>query len=114
MRVNHIISLLKILIDLCSIKHCIATENIFLVIVYSLLVAYGNNCFKINGKQKIKIDSKAEIVKFKNFARKIKSPFIIDADFEIFQCPKTMESKIQMRHIQITFKIKFFVVMVTN
>ena len=39
------------------------------------------DCFKINGKQMIKLPKKDEYVKFKNFERKIKSPFMIYADF---------------------------------
>ena len=34
-------------------------------------------CFKINGKQTIKMPQKGECIKFKSFERKIKSPFII-------------------------------------
>ena len=37
--------------------------------------------FKINGKQRIKMPKKDEYVRFKNFGRKIKSPFMIFADF---------------------------------
>ena len=40
------------------------------------------DCLKINGKQTIKMPKKGGYVKFKNFERKIKSPFIIYADFE--------------------------------
>ena len=38
-------------------------------------------CFKFNGKKIIKMPKKGEYVKFKNFKRKIKSPFMIYADF---------------------------------
>ena len=41
-----------------------------------------NDCFEINGKQAIKMPKKGEYVKFKNFERKIKSVFMIYADFE--------------------------------
>ena len=40
------------------------------------------DCFKVNSKQKIIIPKKDEYVKFKNYERKMKSPFIIYADFE--------------------------------
>ena len=40
--------------------------------------------FRINGKQRIIMLKKGEYVKFKNYERKIKSSFIIDADFESF------------------------------
>ena len=38
--------------------------------------------FKINGKQKIIIPKRGKYIKFKNYKRKIKSPFMIYADFE--------------------------------
>ena len=41
-----------------------------------------NDCFKINGKQRIITPKNGEYVKFKNYERKIKSPFIIYADFQ--------------------------------
>ena len=39
-------------------------------------------CFKINGKQRIIMPKKGEFVKFRNYERKKKSPFIIYAAFE--------------------------------
>ena len=39
-------------------------------------------CFKIKGKQKIIMPKKGEYVQFENLERKIKSPYIIYADFE--------------------------------
>ena len=47
-----------------------------------LLKYHIKHCFKINGKQKIKMPKKGEYVKFKNYKRKIKSPFTICADLE--------------------------------
>ena len=44
--------------------------------------------FKINGKQIIEMAKKSEAVKFKNYTRKIKSPFMIYADFESNLLPK--------------------------
>ena len=46
------------------------------------------DCLKINAKQRIKIPKKGEYVKFKNFERKIKSPFMIYADFEYTLVPE--------------------------
>ena len=46
------------------------------------------DCFKINGKQTIKMPKKGEYVKFKNFERKIKSPLMIYADFESILAPE--------------------------
>ena len=44
--------------------------------------------FEINGKQTTKMPKKGEYVKFKNFGRKIKSPFMIYKDFEIILVPE--------------------------
>ena len=41
-----------------------------------------DDCFKINGKKMVKMAKNWETVKFKNYTRKIKSPFMIYADFE--------------------------------
>ena len=40
------------------------------------------DCFKINAKQNIIMPKKVEYIKFENHERKIKSSFIIYADFE--------------------------------
>ena len=40
-----------------------------------------NHCFKINGKKMITKSKKGEYVRFKNYEREIKSPFMIYADF---------------------------------
>ena len=47
-----------------------------------ILKRHIKDCFKINGKQRIITPKKGESVKFKNYERKIKPPFIIYADFE--------------------------------
>ena len=65
----------------------ITKENIFVVIVYKLLVQ------KINGKQRIIMPKKGEYIKFKNFERLIKSPFIIYADFESILVPENNEKQ---------------------
>ena len=39
------------------------------------------DCFKINGKQKIIMPKKGKYIKFKNYERKLKSPFIIKCRF---------------------------------
>ena len=58
----------------CYCLHAFITEQI--------LKRHIKDCFKINGKQTIKMPNKGEYVKFKNFGRKIKSPFMINPDFE--------------------------------
>ena len=50
--------------------------------------------FNINGKQRIKIPKKSEYVKFKNYERKITSPFMIYADFESIQVPEDNRKQI--------------------
>ena len=53
-----------------------------------ILKRHIKDCFKINGKQRIIIPKKGKYVKFKNFERKIKSPFMIYADFESILGPE--------------------------
>ena len=62
-----------------------------------------NDCFKINGKQMIQVAKKGEYVKIKNYERKIKSPFIIYADFKSILVP-VMKGKIQINLIQANIK----------
>ena len=47
-----------------------------------ILKLHIKDFFKIDSKLTIKMPKKGEYVKFKNFERKIKSPFMIYADFE--------------------------------
>ena len=64
-------------------------QNLFFVISHRLLTQKrylkdnANDCFKTNDKQIIKMPKEDKIVGFKNYKRKIKSPFMICADFEI-------------------------------
>ena len=44
--------------------------------------------FKTNGKQRIIMTKNGEYVKFKNYERKIKSPFIIYVNFESILAPE--------------------------
>ena len=75
------------------IIHYTAEKNIF-VVVYRLLStadilkSHFNDYFKINGKQMIKMPKIGEYVRLKNYKRKIKSPFMIYADFESISLPK--------------------------
>ena len=66
----------KFLINLCMIMHCVLKENIFAIIISRLLVQekYENvkNCFRINGKQMIKMFERGQYLKFRNFERKLK------------------------------------------
>ena len=77
--------LINISIQSCVTIHYIVEEIIFLLLFTCF--HYRRNfkasyCFNINGKQKIIMPKKGEYVKFKNFERKIESPFMIYADFE--------------------------------
>ena len=90
----------KILILSGMIILSIVKENIFVVIVYKvfsseeILKIHIKDCFKINGKQRIIMPKKGEFVKFKNYERKIKSPFMIYADFESILVPENNEKQI--------------------
>ena len=57
-------------------------------VVEEIVNCHIKDCFKINGKQTIKMPKKSKYVKFKNFERKIKSLFMICADFESILVPK--------------------------
>ena len=50
--------------------------------IEEILKPHIKNCFKINSKQRIIMPKKGEYVKFRNYEREIKSPFIIHADFQ--------------------------------
>ena len=53
-----------------------------------ILKQHIKDCFKINGKQIIKMPKKGEYCKFKYYERKRKSPFIIYADFGSILVPE--------------------------
>ena len=53
-------------------------------ITAEILKPHIKDCYKTNGKEAIKMPKKGEFVKFKNFQRKIKSPFMIYADLKVF------------------------------
>ena len=57
-------------------------------ITKEILKRHIKDCFKINDKQRIVMPEKGEYVKFKNFERTIKSPFMIYADFESILVPE--------------------------
>ena len=50
--------------------------------IAAVLKCHIKDFFKINGKQRIKMPKKGEYGKFKNYERKIKSPFMIYLHFE--------------------------------
>ena len=63
----------------CYCLHAFITEE--------LLRCHIKDCFEINVKRMIKMPKKGEYVKFKNFERKMKSPFMIYANFESILVP---------------------------
>ena len=67
-------------IRLCMIIHYISEGNIF-AITEEILKCHIKDWFKINANQTIKMTKKGKYVKFKNSERKIKSSFMIYADF---------------------------------
>ena len=66
--------------------HC--EENIFSFSTEEILKRHIKDCFKINSKQTIIMPKKGDYVKFKNYERKIQSPFIFYADFESLLVPQ--------------------------
>ena len=79
-----------------------------------ILKRHIKDCFKIDGKQGIKMPKNGEYLKLKNFERKIKAPFMTYADFENILVPEKMESKIQMSLIQTNIKNILLAVMAIN
>ena len=67
----------------CMIIHCLQVFR-----KPEKLKCHIKDCFKINSKQTIKMSKKGVCVKFKNIERKIKSPFMIYADFESILVPE--------------------------
>ena len=47
-----------------------------------------DDCLNVNGKQITKMSVEGEYVRFKNYKRNIKSPFMIYADFESILVPE--------------------------
>ena len=65
----------------CGKKHfCCYCLKVFSI--EEILKRHIKDCFKTNGKQNIIIPKQGEFIKCKNYERKIKSPFLIYAEFE--------------------------------
>ena len=54
---------------------------LYAFVTEEILKRHIKDCFEINNKQSIIMSKKGEYVKFKNFERKIKSPFMTYAVF---------------------------------
>ena len=76
-----------------------------------ILKHHTKDCFKINSNQKNIMPKKGDYVKFKNYERKINSPFIIYADFEsiLVQTKRVLKSL-----VQTNIKNIFLAVIVVN
>ena len=57
-----------------------------------ILKCHVNDCFKVNGKQRIRMAKKS--VRFKNYERKIKSPFMNYANLESVLVPEESGAKL--------------------
>ena len=90
----------------CYCLHACISEEI--------LKRYIKDCFKINGKQKIKISKNGEQVKFKNFERKRKLPFTIYADFESTLLPEDNVKQNSNESYTNKYQNMLFVVIVIN
>ena len=71
------------------------------------------DCFKVIDKQRCPIPTKDEYVKFRNYKRKEKLPFIIYACFESIQVPE-VNVKIQKSLLQTNTKSILLAVMAIN
>ena len=58
---------------------CLRTFN-----TAKIIKSHIKDCFKINGKQRLIMPTNDEFVKFENYERKIKLPFVIYADLKAF------------------------------
>ena len=80
--------------DQCMTIHYIAEKKHFCCYCFHAFITeetlkrHIKKWFKINVKQTIKMPKKYEYFKFKNFERKMKSPFMIYADFVIILVPE--------------------------
>ena len=80
-----------------------------------ILKRHIKDCFKINGKQRSIMPKKGEYVRFKYYKRKIKSPFMIYADFKSIlvtedngkQNPEESCTNKYQKHITCSYGYKF-------
>ena len=78
--------ILKILLDLCSIKQNTRVKNTFCKNVLQcfssekILSEHKEDCLVINGKQNVKLES--GFISFKHYSKQVPVPFKIYADFE--------------------------------
>ena len=109
-----IMSVSKILTDLCLIRLKIEIRNIFVSVVYSVSVVKKYRLSMINRKQRVKLKSSS--IRFKNYSKQIPVPFKIYADFEcilkkvdcvIIECYSNMSyTRKYQDHIPCSFAYK--------
>ena len=78
MKISHIMSVSKVLTDLCVIRQKIRMKNTFSDIVYNVLAVLEEHkkvCLKVNGKESLKLKSGS--IKFKNWFKQLSVPFKI-------------------------------------
>ena len=69
-------------------RYCLQTFS-----TKKILKRHFKDSFEINGRQRCQMSKKGEYVKLKNFERKIKSLFMISADFETILVPENDEEQ---------------------
>ena len=113
MKTSFIMSILKILTDLCAIrqkhfcKYCLQCFSSKRVLIENKEI-----CLKINGKERVKL--KIDSIKFKNYFKQLATPFKIYADFQsILKGVKNNDknnasyTKKYQAHIPCSFAYKF-------
>ena len=111
----------KISIHSCMSTHYIVQENIFVIIVQSVLeqqkqlACHIKGCFKTNGKERVKLPKKGEYVRVKNYERKVKSLFMLYVDFESILVPEDNgKQNLYTSLIQTNIKKMLLAVMAMN
>ena len=93
------------------IVHYIVEEYIFFFFVYKLLV---QKKYKTNGRQKVKMSKKDEYVRFKNYEKKIKSPFMIYVYFQRILVPEDIGKQNSEKSIRRNIKNMLLILMAIN
>ena len=81
-------SYIKLPKELDHVRKGLTIYRLHAFITEEILKRHIKDCFEINGKETIKMPKKGKYVEFKAFERKIKSPFMIYADFESVLVPE--------------------------
>ena len=65
-----------------------------------VLNRHEEECKKFNGSQAVEMPKSGEVVKFTNYERTIRSPFVIYADFEAIVVPFKVDKRISLISVQ--------------